>query len=90
VNSDLIQRLKNRLRLHQAYKSIFNTPDGELVLEHLMRESGILSPKITVDFNSLLVKEGQKHIVLSILRILGRDVNKLTKQIQESMAHEDE
>jgi hypothetical protein len=43
-----------------------------------------------VDFNSLLVKEGQKHIVLSILRILGRDVNKLTKQIQESMAHEDE
>lgn len=81
--------LKNKLHLHKAYNSIFNTPDGELVLAHLMQGCGLLNPKITTDTNLLLVRQGQQQIVLSILRTLGKTQDQITKQIKESLANEE-
>jgi hypothetical protein len=84
----IIDKITAKIRLHQAYKNIFNTPDGEIVLQHLMSVAGILNPKITTEMPKLLVREGQRHVVLSILRILGRDSHQLKEQIQESMINE--
>lgn len=88
--SHLIQALRDRLHLASAYKSVFETEDGKLVLTHLMKESGLLSPKIVTDPHKLLVRQGQQHIVLSILRILGKDPVEITEQIKESLKHEDD
>lgn len=84
------ERLSDRLHLVKAYQSIFNTPDGEIVIRHLMRECGLLKPKITTDTNILLIRQGEQRIVLSMLRIIGKDQHSITKMIQESMEKEDE
>ncbi len=80
--------LKNRLHVAKAAKSIFNTPDGEVVLEFLMKEAGILKPKITADVNLLLVRQGQQQIVLSLIRILGMSETQIKQKIQESIQNE--
>lgn len=87
--SQLRQALEDRIHLASAYKSIFETEDGKVVLRHLMKESGILNPKIMADTNLLLIRQGQQHVVLSILRILGKDPIEITEQIKESMRYED-
>lgn len=84
----IIDAITYKIRLHHAYKKVFNTPDGEIVLEHLLRVAGVLNPKITTNPSTLLIREGQRHVVLSILRILGRDIPELKEQIKESMLNE--
>ena len=84
----MIKILRDRLHKNAAYKSVFNSPDGELVIQDLMKQCGLLNPQITTDTNLLLIQQGQQRIVLSILRILGKDAAEITEQIKESMKHE--
>lgn len=92
--SHLKQALEDRLQLASAYKAVFENPgtreDTEIVFRHLMKECGLLKPKIITDPNMLLVRQGQQHIVLSILRILGKDPIEITEQIKESMKYDNE
>lgn len=83
-----IKRLKNQIHITKLYREVFNTPQGEEVLNHLVKESGLLDTKLTTDTNLLLVQQGQRRIVLSILRTVGRDPHQITKQIEESMNYE--
>lgn len=80
--------LEDRLILSASFKKVFENEDGERVLRFLMKECGLLKPKIITEPNLLLVRQGQQHIVLSILRILGKDTIEITEQIKESMKYE--
>ena len=80
-----VKLLEDRITLNRSYRQVFSSPDGEKVLQHLMKGCGLLDPKIITDPNLLLVRQGQQHIVLSILRTIGRDPNKIRKEIQQSM-----
>lgn len=85
----LAETLEDRLKLHASYRKVFGNEDGERILRHLLKECGILNPRITVDANMLLVKQGQQHIVLSILKILGMDKNVIIEQLKQSLNNED-
>jgi anaerobic C4-dicarboxylate transporter len=80
---NLKDRLEDRLRLHDSYKAVFRTEDGERVLRHLLKMCGIVKPSITTDANMLLIRQGQQHIVLSILTIINKDASEILKQIEE-------
>lgn len=82
---NLKQTVEDKLLLADSYRAIFSGKDGERVLRHLMKECGILSPKITTDTNMLLIRQGQQQIVLSILRIIGKDNQSIIEQIEESL-----
>jgi hypothetical protein len=86
--SELVERLRERLFIQAKFRAVFETKDGKEVLSHLMKMSGILKPQITADPSMALVRQGQQHIVLSILRILGKDPTELTEQIKESMKYD--
>jgi len=86
--SAIADRIREKLFLQSAFKHAFENENGEVVLQHLMKVSGILNPKIVTDANVLLVRQGQQHIVLSILRIIGKDPLEIAEQIKESMKHE--
>jgi hypothetical protein len=85
----VIDHLTGKVELHNAYKKVFNNPAGEMVLNHLLKECGILNPKITTKTELLLIQQGQRHIVLSIVRILGKNEKEILKQIQESLEKEE-
>lgn len=83
----------SRARIHDAYKSVFDNPNGDIVLTHLAKKFGITKPT-AVDNNPYMtyMHEGERRVVLSILRELKRDdatVLGLTQQgIQEEMEND--
>ena len=86
--SDRIKFLTDKMKLCSSYRKVFCTKDGEEVLQHLMRESGILNPKLTTDPSLLLVRQGEQRVVYSILRMIGKDPIELQKQIEQSLQQE--
>lgn len=74
----------NVVELHDSYKKTFSTPDGERVLEHLCKV-GFLADTTYVagDPTETAHREGQRRLVLSILRFLERDARQLLKRLEE-------
>jgi hypothetical protein len=72
--------------LVSSYKRLFKTPDGERVLHDLMKQYYILQPTFSrgIDPDEVLVREGQRSVVLSMLRTLNIDVGKLRNHIDKS------
>ena len=60
-----------------AYKNVFNSPEGKLVLEDLRKKAPILTNGISpnTDMNTLLLLEGQGNVLKHIYKMLGRDPN---------------
>lgn len=56
------QELEKRLR--DAYKYVFSTPEGKLVLENMCRAAGVFECRLG-DFEA-----GQRNVVLRILNII--------------------
>lgn len=69
-----------------AYKNIFRSPDGELVLKDLMDAHGILTNTYDGDVNQMLVKEGGRNAVLRILHILKLDIKAIYERIDRETA----
>ncbi len=70
--------------LHDSYKAVFDTKDGERVLEHLCHVAYVNTPSyVTGDSHETAHREGMRRIVLSILRFLQRDPRDVQLYTQE-------
>lgn len=89
---DRLKRLRdNRVRLHNAYRAVFDTEDGRLVLRHLCRIGNVTNSSFTVGSSkSTEFEEGKRYVVLSILRFINKDIDQLVQQIEEAMQKEHE
>lgn len=66
--------------LYAAYRDVFDTPSGKLVLHHLMRQGNVLTSSfVQNDPNSTAFHEGQRNIVLLILAMM----NVTPQQVEE-------
>lgn len=72
----------------QAYRSFFETPQGILILNDMMKKYGVLHTTFRGDVNEMLVREGERNVVLRILSILKIDINKLRERIEENAREE--
>jgi phage baseplate assembly protein W len=71
------------MKLHDSYKIIFSTPDGERVLDHLCKISFLADTSyVAGDPYETAHREGQRRLVLSILRFLERDPRQIMKQME--------
>lgn len=77
----IIDYLRKRVELRGAYKRLFNSEDGKVVLAHLAREAGITRPQLTSDKNQILIREGRQQVVYSILREVHQGEEFLLEQI---------
>lgn len=84
------QVLEDRLGLRQSTINVMETPDGKRLLRYLMKISGMTRPKIITDPNLLLLRQGQQHIVLTILNIMRSDPNIILEQIEEQLRQQNE
>lgn len=64
-----------------AYKNIFTSVDGEKVLKDLMDNHWILKSSYNGNTNDMLLREGEKNVILRILHILDIDINALYERI---------
>jgi hypothetical protein len=73
----------NIVELHDSYKRVFSTPDGERVLEHLCKVSFVFDTSyVSGDSHETAHREGQRRLVLSILRFMERDPRELLKRLE--------
>ena len=71
--------------LHDAYRAVFSTADGERVLEHLCKIAFIHdSTYVQGDPYESAHREGQRRLILSILRFCDRDPREIMQLMQEN------
>ena len=67
------KRLQINLDKARAFKSIFNSADGRIVLKELMRSCNIFNTNKTMHEGSVLFTEGKRSVVLDILGALEKN-----------------
>ena len=81
--------LRDRHRVHESYKHVFNSAEGQIVMRHMMKKFGITNPSfVQGDSNATAFKEGQRHVVLSILKYINRNFDDVAQKIQEHIEDE--
>jgi len=79
-----VARKPKPTELQDSYKAVFNTKDGERVLEHLCHVAYMHVPSyVTGDSHETAHREGMRRIVLSILRFLEKDPREIQLYTQE-------
>lgn len=75
--------VKKSLAKISAYKRVFSGLDGELVLKDLMATHSVMtSTFVSKDVNEMLIKEGERNVVLRILKLLNIDEAQLKERIE--------
>jgi len=70
--------------IHDSYRAVFDSPDGERVLEHLIKVGYVDTTVHTPgDSHDTAYKEGKRSIVISILRFIERDPREILRQVQQ-------
>lgn len=75
-------------RLTAAYQSTFSTASGQEVLRHLVSVSVLTPSHVPGDPFTTAFNEGRRHLVLSILRQLNRDVFEMVQAHKQGTTHE--
>ncbi len=81
--------VKRQVARTKLYKSLFNSPDGRLVLIDLMRRSGMLET-VSGSAEEALRAEGRRSLVLEIMAELRFNENELLALAEERMDEIDE
>ena len=74
-----------RRRISKAvqYKKCFNSESGREVLKDLISFSGFISSNFKVDPYETAFCEGQRNVVLRIMKFLEEDIELMRKRVRE-------
>ncbi len=70
-----------------AYKEVFGTDSGKIVLYDLMLNTNMIDSSFDPDPLQMARKEGERNVCLRILNIIKTDIKQLDKLIRESEDH---
>lgn len=67
------------------YKSTFDSPHGRKVLYHMAKTCFVMSTTVPRDFDKdkMLFREGQRSVILSIMKNVNMNLEQLEKLIKE-------
>jgi len=81
---DKMSSALRRVKLIQAYRKVFDTPDGQMVLSHIMREGFITETTFVAgDSHQTALNEGSRRLALGICRYALKDESQLLKIIEK-------
>lgn len=84
-NADNVPRPARRtIRMVQAYKNVFESAEGRLVLADLMNKCFLGKTTFRGDVNEALVNEGARTTLLYIIGMLGMDMEQLMERINSN------
>ena len=86
------KRLDKAARVNTAYKRVFSSEEGELVLHDLMVSAGIIANLSYVqgDSHQTSFNEGRREIVNRIIESINIDPAKFIKMVELEQGEEDE
>lgn len=77
------QQAQKQLDKIQAYKDVFGTAQGKIVLDDLMQMHYVLNSTFDKDANTnkIILNEGERNVVLRILSLMKMNTKKLQQRI---------
>ncbi len=69
----MFSRKRSRYAIAKAYIDLFRTDNGKIVLEDLINTFHILHSTMTNDANQTAFREGERSVVLRILKTINTD-----------------
>ena len=69
--------------MDSAYKRVFNTPDGRLILQDLIEQHGVIHSVFDQNPNLMALREGERNVVLRILSLIDCSSNEILKKIKD-------
>lgn len=82
-----IARLNKRRQMRDALRRLRETPDGRLVIDWLLRESGVTRPVAHEDPFKAQFAEGKRHLGMSLLTLMtSEDPSNLIAELERDPA----
>lgn len=85
-----LNRQKEKNNISYAYKRLFSTEDGQIVLKDLMRAGHFDQPSFDADPYLTAFNEGERHLLLRIIRTINSDPEKLLQLIKDNQEKQNE
>ena len=67
----------------QAYQKVFGTPQGREVLMDLANAHGLMRSTFHQNVNEMILKEGERNVILRILSITKTNIKDLVERIED-------
>lgn len=83
-----IKKANKKVALYADYQSMFASPMGINVLHDLMKTHYVMGSTFDVNTNEMILKEGERNVVLRILHILKINTKELLKNIEDANREE--
>jgi hypothetical protein len=81
--------LLKKINVHGAYARVFNSPDGEIVLEHICKVGFVGRPtRVKGDQEQSQENEGMRRLALSILRYAKKDHSEIVGMVEQEYMNE--
>ncbi len=81
--------LMRRRTIHRSYASVFGTPEGETVLQHIL-QAGFVTKSTFVegDAEQTVLNEGSRRLALSILRMAKTNHKEVIRMIEQELQNQ--
>lgn len=81
-----LKEISERYRIKESFRVVFGTPDGHAVLRYILRNSCTLRSTYGrgVDRDLMMIREGERRLALSILRMVCRNDDELINELEET------
>jgi len=80
-NFNMKKKASRSLELIRAYKRVFSSPDGNKILNDLMKSCSFTRTTLSQGADLMLFNEGRRSVILNIHEILGKDTQAIYNQI---------
>jgi hypothetical protein len=67
----------------ELYKHVFDTPEGERVLEHICSVGFMTKPTLAKTHDETMMNEGMRRLALSILKAVKKSEKEMLEHIQK-------
>ena len=82
---EIVKALFRRVSLHENYQTVFLSPAGEEVLDHICKEGYVFESTANSDPHQMAINEGKRMMALAILRHVYRDHGELQKRVEKQI-----
>lgn len=80
------QQIKKQVALIGAYKEVFSTAAGKLVLEDLRKNHWVGASSFNEKPEVMIFREGERNVVLRIGAIISQDLKSIEKRVEDAKA----
>lgn len=87
---NFLPRQKEKNIVIYAYQRLFKTEDGQIVLKDLMRSCHFDQPSFDPDPYRTAFNEGERHLLLRILKTINSDPEQLLQLIKDNQEKQNE